>query len=37
MAYFRYELFKHEVGDKVTLTIERDGKLKDVVITLKAK
>ena len=37
MAYFRYELFKHEDGDKVTLTIERDGKLKDVVITLKAK
>lgn len=37
MAYFRYELFKHEVGDKVTLTIERDSKLKDVVITLKAK
>lgn len=37
MAYFRYELFKHEVGDKVTLTIERKGKLKDVVITLKEK
>lgn len=37
MAYFRYELFKHEVGDKVTLTVERDSKLKDVVVTLKAK
>lgn len=37
MAYFRYELFKHEVGDKITLTIERDGKLKDVTITLKEK
>lgn len=23
MAYFRYELFKHEVGDKITLTVER--------------
>ena len=37
MAYFRYELFKHEVGDKITLTVERKGKLKDVVITLREK
>lgn len=37
MAYFRYELFKHEVGDKITLTVERDGKLKDVTIVLKEK
>lgn len=37
MAYFRYELFKHEVGDKITLTVERDGKLKDVSINLKEK
>ena len=37
MAYFRYELFKHEVGDKITLTVERKGKLKDVIITLREK
>ena len=37
VAYFRYELFKNEVGDKVTITVERDGKLKDIDITLKAK
>lgn len=37
MAYFRYELFKYEVGDKITLTVERDGKLKDVSIVLKGK
>lgn len=37
MAYLRYELFKHEVGDKVTFTVERDGKLRDVVINLREK
>ncbi len=37
MAYFRYELFKHNVGDKITLTVERDGKLKDVSFVLKEK
>ena len=37
VAYFRYELFKNEVGDKVTITVERDGKLKDVNMVLKGK
>ena len=37
MAYFRYELFKYEVGDKITLTIERNGQLKDINIVLKEK
>lgn len=37
MAYLRYELFKHEVGDKVVFTVERDGKLVDAAINLKEK
>ena len=37
VAHFRYELFKYEVGDKITITVERAGKLKDVNITLKDK
>ena len=37
MAYFRYELFKHEVGDKVTLTVERNGRLMDIIIALREK
>lgn len=37
MAYLRYELFKHEVGDKVVFTVERDDKLVDVTINLKEK
>jgi len=37
IAYFRYELFKNEVGDKVTITVERNGKLKNVVLLLKGK
>lgn len=37
IAYFRYELFKNEVGDNVTITVERDGKIKDVVVFLKGK
>ncbi len=37
MAYFRYELFKHEVGDKVTLTVERKGRLMDIIIALREK
>lgn len=34
VAYFRYELFKHSIGDKVKITVERDGKLKDVYLVL---
>jgi len=37
IAYFRYELFKNEVGDNVTITVERNGKLKNVVLLLKGK
>ena len=34
LAEFRYELYKHEVGEKVKVTFYRDGKEKSVVVTL---
>ncbi len=34
-AELRYELYKHNVGDKVTLSYYRDGKIKDTQVTLK--
>ncbi|MDO4369066.1 MAG: trypsin-like peptidase domain-containing protein [bacterium] len=37
VAYFRYELFKHSIGDKVKITVERNGKLKDIYLVLTKK
>ena len=37
MAYFRYELYRYNIGDTVKLTIERDGKTRTVSVSLKAK
>lgn len=34
IAEFRYELYKHEVGDKIELTIYRDGKKQKLSVTL---
>ena len=34
-ANFRFNLYKHKIGDKITITIERDGKEMDFSITLK--
>ena len=34
LAEFRYELYRHNVGDKVTVTYYRDGKQKTTSITL---
>ena len=34
IAEFRYELYKHEVGEKIDLTIYRDGKKQKVSVTL---
>ena len=34
IAEFRYELYKYEVGNKVKVTFYREGKIKDVTITL---
>ena len=37
MSYLRYELSNYSVGDKVTLTVERNGKLMDITIKLGSK
>lgn len=37
MSYFRYELYRYNIGDTVKLTIERDGKTRTVSVVLKAK
>ncbi len=37
VAYFRYELYKYDFGDTIKLTIERDGKTKEVSVKLTAK
>ena len=34
VSYFKYELYKYDIGDKVKITIERDGKEKEITITL---
>lgn len=34
VARLRYELYKHQIGDKIKITLYRDGKLKDVNIKL---
>ena len=34
LAEFRYELYKHEVGEKVQVTYYRDGKIQKTTITL---
>lgn len=34
LAEFRYELYTHKVGDKLTVTYYRDGKIKTTTITL---
>ena len=34
VAYLRYELYKHKVGDTITITYERDGKEKTVKVKL---
>ena len=34
--YFRYYLYRHSVGEKVTITYNREGKEKTVEVTLKS-
>ena len=36
-TYLRYELYKHYVGEKIAFAVERNGKMIDVTIVLKAK
>ena len=33
-AYFRYELYKHNIGDKIKIKIERNGKEKEITVIL---
>ncbi len=37
VAKFRYNLYKHNIGDKVSITVERNGKAMEFTITLKSK
>ena len=37
VAGFRYSLYKYKLGDKVVIIIEREGKVKEVTVTLKSK
>lgn len=36
-AYFRYELYKYDIGDKITIKIERNKKEMDIEIILTGK
>ncbi len=33
-SYFRYQLYKYEIGDKIKITVERDGSEKTFTVTL---
>ncbi len=37
VATFKYNLYKYKIGDKVTITVERNGKTVEVTATLKGK
>lgn len=37
VAYLRYELYKHNIGDTIEITFERDGKEKTVSVKLSSK
>ena len=36
-SYFKYELYKYNIGDTITITVLRDDKEKDIKVTLKSK
>ena len=33
-AYFKYELYKYNLGDKIKITVERNGSEKEITVTL---
>ena len=35
-SHFKYELYKYEIGQTITITIERDGATKDLSVTLQS-
>ena len=36
-SFFKFELYKHDIGDKVEITVERDGNKRVLTITLGSK
>ena len=34
VTYFKHELYKYEVGEKITITVERDGKEREIEVKL---
>ena len=34
VSHFKYELYKYNIGDTITLTVERDGSTKELKVTL---
>ena len=34
VTYFKHELYKYEVGEKITITVERDGKEREIDVKL---
>lgn len=36
-SYFRYQLYKYNIGDKIKITVEREGKEKTFTVTLTSK
>ncbi len=36
-SFFKFELYKYDIGDKIEITVERDGKEKVLTITLGSK
>lgn len=36
-SFFKFELYKYDIGDKIEITVERDGKEKTLNITLGSK
>ena len=37
LAYLRYELYKHDIGDTIKIKVNRDGNIKELSIKLKNK
>ncbi len=37
LAYVRYTLYNHSIGDKVKIKVNRDGDIKELTVTLKTK
>jgi serine protease Do len=36
VSHFKYELYKYNIGETITLTVERDGSTKEVKVVLES-